>query len=271
MKDKKILSLVIRWLILIVVLIAIYLPIALIILYSFSEVRDLGGEYGSFSFGLYAKLFQNKELMTATINTLIIGLVSAFLATILGSVTAIGIHYMTKMRKVVDTASQITVVNAEIVTAMGFYLLFIFLRDVVHLSFDLGLGWLIIAHTVITTPYVILSVSPRLKQLNPNLLEASMDLGATPIRSLVTVMLPQLFGSMISGFALAFTLSLDDFVVTSINGGKTYTISTFVYNHIRRSGVLPEVRSLSTIIFLFVLIAMIVVNIVKNKNLKKEK
>ena len=208
--------------------------------------------------------------MQATANTLIIGLTSAFLATVLGTVSAIGIHYMTKMRKTVDTASQITVVNAEIVTAMGFYLLFIFMRDVLKISFNLGLGWLILAHTVITTPYVILSVSPRLKQLNPNLLEASMDLGASPMRSLITVMLPQLAGAMISGFALAFTLSLDDFVVTSINGGNTYTISTFVYNHIRRSGVLPEVRALSTIIFLVVLIVMIVVNVIKNRKLKSE-
>ena len=114
----------------------------------------------------------------------------------------------------------------------------IFLRDTVTLPVNFGMGWLIIAHTVITAPYVVLTVSPRLKQLNPNLLEASMDLGAGPMRSLFTVMLPQLAGAMVSGFALAFTLSLDDFVITNINsfGANIDTISTFVYSGIRKKG-----------------------------------
>ena len=126
--------------------------------------------------------------------------------------------------------------------------------------------WLIIAHTVITTPYVILNVSPRLNQLNPNLYEAGMDLGAGPVRSLFTVILPQLVGAMISGFALAFTLSLDDFVVTNLNKGTNGvdTISTFVYANLKRN-LDPAVRALSTIIFVTVLVVLIIVNIVKNK------
>ena len=129
-----------------------------------------------------------------------------------------------------------------------------------------GVVWLIIAHTVITTPYVILNVSPRLNQLNPNLYEAGMDLGAGPVRSLFTVILPQLVGAMISGFALAFTLSLDDFVVTNLNKGTNGvdTISTFVYANLKRN-LDPAVRALSTIIFVTVLVVLIIVNIVKNK------
>ena len=212
-------------------------------------------------------------MLNATKNTLIIGLVSATLATILGSTASIGIFYMKKRAKsVVDAASQITVVNAEIVTAMAFFVFILFIRDTVKINVSFNIWWLIITHTVITTPYVILTVSPRLKQLNPNLLEASMDLGAGPMRSLFTVMIPQLAGAMISGFALAFTLSLDDFVVTKINsfGSNIDTISTYVYSGIRQK--LPaDIRALSTIFFVVVLLILIVYNVVKNNKLKKAK
>ena len=273
MKKRALFSLIVKWTILVAVLIAIYLPLVMIIVYSFSSAQSVGGDFGNFTFGLYTKFFKNEKLIDATKNTLIIGLVSAFIATFLGTTAAIGIHYLRrKTRAIVDSASQITVVNAEIVTAMGFFLLMIFLRDTLMLPVNFSLGYLIIAHVVITTPYVILTVSPRLKQLNPNLLEASMDLGAGPMRSLFTVMLPQLAGAMVSGFALAFTLSLDDFVITNVNtfGANIETISTFVYSGIRRK-IPNEIRALSTIIFATVLLILIVYNIVKNKNSKKEK
>lgn len=261
-----------KWAVLLVVLVAIYLPLLMIIIYSFSSSPSVGGDFGGFTVALYAKLFKNTKMLAALKNTLIIGLASAALATILGTTASVGIHYMRKkIKSAVDTASQITVVNAEIVTAMGFFLLMIFLRDTVSVPVNFSLWWLIITHTVITTPYVILTVTPRLQQLNPNLLEASMDLGAGPMRSLFTVMLPQLAGAMVSGFALAFTLSLDDFVVTNINsfGANIDTISTYVYSGIRKKGVPIEIRALSTIIFVVVLTALIVYNVVKNKKAKE--
>ena len=264
--------LVARWIIILAVLLAIYLPLIMIILYSFSTARSVGGDFGSFTFALYENLFKNDNLLAATKNTLIIGLVSAFISTILGTTAAIGIHYMRrKVKGVVETSSQITVVNAEIVTAMGFFLLMLFLRETVGLPVNKGMVWLIIAHTVITTPYVILTVSPRLKQLNPNLLEASMDLGAGPMRSLLTVMLPQLAGAMVSGFALAFTLSLDDFVVTSLNTSANIdTISTYVYAGLRHN-LKNDIRALSTIIFVIVLVVLIAFNIMKDKKAKQQK
>ena len=273
-KTSSYVWLIVKWVILLVVLLAIYLPLIMIIVYSFSSAQAVGGEYGTFNFSLYASLFENEKLLTATKNTLIIGLVSALIATILGTTAAIGIHYMRRrIKSAAEASSQITVVNAEIVTAMGFFLLMLFLRDTINLPVNYGLVWLIIAHVVITTPYVILTVSPRLKQLNPNLLEASMDLGAGPMRSLLTVMLPQLAGAMISGFALAFTLSLDDFVITNIHtfGSNIDTISTFVYSGIRKKGIPIEIRALSTIIFVIVLTALIIYNVVKNKKTKEQK
>ena len=162
-------------------------------------------------------------------------------------------------------------VNAEIVTAVGFFLLSIFLRDVLKLPLQRGVGWLIVAHTVMTTPYVILTVSPRLAQLNPNLYEAGLDLGAGPMRTLFTVIVPQLVGGMISGFALAFTLSLDDFVVTNLNKGTNgvNTVSTYVYASLRRN-LDPAIRALSTILFVSVLAVLIIVNIVKKSKAKKQ-
>ena len=271
-KTSKTASLVIKWAILIIVLVAIYLPLIMIVVYSFSSAKTVGGDFGNFTLSLYENLFKNKKMLGALKNTIIIGVVSAALATILGTTASIGIHYMRKKTKAaVDAASQITVVNAEIVTAMGFFLLMIFLRDTVKIPINFSIWWLIITHTVITTPYVILTVTPRLQQLNPNLLEASMDLGAGPMRSLFTVMLPQLAGAMVSGFALAFTLSLDDFVVTNINsfGANIDTISTYIYSGIRKKGIPIEIRALSTIIFVVVLTVLIVYNVVKNKKAKE--
>lgn len=266
MKGKV--SLILRWALLIAVLVCIYAPIALIIVYSFSAEKDIGGPngFGDFTFSLYTSLFKNERIMNALFNTLMIGLASATLATVIGTMTSVGLHYMKRGRKAVNFVSQVTVVNAEIVTAVGFFLLSIFLRDVVRVPVEKGVVWLILAHTVITTPYVILNVSPRLSQLNPNLYEAGMDLGAGPVRSMFTVILPQLVGAMISGFALAFTLSLDDFVVTNLNKGTNgvETISTFVYANLKRN-LDPAIRALSTIIFVTVLLVLIVVNIVKNR------
>ena len=267
---RSTLKLALRWAILLIVLTAIYLPLVMIVVYSFSNSRAVGGKFGEFTFALYANLFKNEKLLEATKNTLVIGLISAILATALGTTAAIGIHYMRKKaRAFTEATSQITIVNAEIVTAIGLFLLLLFLRDTLTLPVDFGLVYLIAAHTVITTPYVILTVSPRLKQLNPNLLEASMDLGAGPMRSLFTVLLPQLAGAMISGFALAFTLSLDDFVITKINAGDIDTISTYVYSGIRHN-LKNDIRALSTIIFVTVLAVLIVFNIIKNKQNKQK-
>lgn len=270
-KKSEKLTLIAKWTFLILVLAGIYLPLFMIILYSFSATREVGGEFGNFTFALYKNLLSDTKLLNATKNTIIIGAASASIATILGTTAAVGIHYMkTRAKTTMDAASQITIVNAEIVTAMGFFLLIIFLRDAIKIPVQFGLGWLIVTHTIITTPYVILTVSPRLKQLNPNLLEASMDLGAGPMRSLIKVMLPQLAGAMVASFAMAFTLSLDDFVVTNINaaGSGVDTISTYVYSGIKRN-MPTDIRALSTIIFVLVLGGLIVFNIIKEKKAKE--
>ncbi|MBQ6727580.1 MAG: hypothetical protein IJQ87_01435, partial [Clostridia bacterium] len=161
MKKSSAISLAVKWFILILVLIAVYLPLIMIVAYSFSSSTSVGGDFGEFTTGLYTKLFKNAKLLTALKNTLLIGFISALFATLLGTTAAIGIHYMRrKARALTEASSQITIVNAEIVTAMGFFLLMIFLRDTLSLPANFSMAYLIIAHTVITTPYVILTVSP---------------------------------------------------------------------------------------------------------------
>ena len=264
MRTQKIILLVVGWLILALALAFMYLPLVLIVLYSFSSAKLVGGK-GEFTFELYANLFKNQSLMSAAGNTIVIGLVSSLIATLIGTVSAVGIFYMKRGKKAANLVSQITVVNAEIVTAVAFFLLVLFLGNTLRLPVQKGLGWLILCHTMLTIPYVILSVSPRLNQLNPNLFEAGQDLGAGPMRTLLTVIFPQLVKGMISGFAIAFTLSLDDFVITKMNTGNGIaTISTFVYDSLKRT-LDPAVRALSTIIFVVVLAVLIVMNIVSRK------
>ncbi len=270
MNAKKIIKLTVSWLILALALAFMYLPLILIVVYSFIDARLVGGK-GNFTFELYANLFKNQSLMTAAGNTIVIGLVSSLLATLIGTISAVGIYYMKRGKKAANFVSQITVVNAEIVTAVGFFLLVLFLSNALRLPVKKGLGWLIVCHTMLTVPYVILSVSPRLNQLNPNLFEAGQDLGAGPMRTLITVIFPQLVKGMISGFAIAFTLSLDDFVVTKMNTGNgVATISTYVYDSLKRT-LDPSVRALSTIIFVVVLAVLVAMNLVGKRKAKKIK
>lgn len=250
------------------ILILMYLPILVIIVYSFIGSKVIGSE-GQFTFALYESLFNNTEIMSATANTFIIAIVSSLCATFIGTLAAIGIYYMKRFKAVLQGLNQITIVNAEIVTAVAFMLLFIFLRTV-NIGIPDGYPTLIITHTVIAIPYVILSVTPRLTQLDPNMYEASLDLGAGHMRTLFTVILPQLIPGMVSGLALSFTLSLDDFLISNFNRGGIHTISTLIYSQIHKRGIDPAFRALSSIIFVAILTVLIVFNVVKNKKAKKK-
>lgn len=242
-----------------------YLPILVLIIYSFTTSKSIG-VWNGFTLSLYVQVFNDSEMMGAVGNSLIVALVSSLLATFIGTLTAIGIFYARKKwyKSVLNMMTQITMVNAEIVTGVAFMLLFLAVRFIPK-----GFATLIIAHTMITVPYVIMSVLPRLSQLNPNLYEAGLDLGAGPIRTMFIVLLPQLIPSMISGFALAFTLSLDDFVVTKFVNGNVTTISTYLYNKIAKKGVMPALRALSSLIFVVILLVLAALNISAHRKRKK--
>ena len=252
------------WLLLMV----LYAPIALIAVFSFTKSKVLGNWTG-FSMELYANLFTGQAdagLNSAIWYTVVIALVAATCATILGTLAAIGIYNMrARSRKVVSLLNSVPMINPDIITGISLFLLF------VALGMSQGLGTVCIAHVVFCTPYVVLSVLPRLSRMNPNTYEAALDLGATPGQALRMVMLPELWPGMLSGFILALTLSVDDFGVTFFTKGSggLETLSTFIYSDARKGGLTPELRPLFTIILLVMLTVLIYINIRKSKQEEK--
>ncbi len=244
----------------------IYLPILVLVVYSFTTSKSIG-VWNGFTLSLYADVFTDAEMMGAVGNSLIVALVSSLLATLIGTLAAVGIFYTRSKwyKTLLNLTSQVTMVNADIVTGVSFMMLFL-----VFGLIPKGYLTLIISHTMITVPYVIMNVMPRLSQLNPNLYEAGLDLGASPVRTFFTVLLPQLVPAMISGFALAFTLSLDDFVITKFVNGDVSTISTYLYNKIAKKGVMPQLRALSALIFIAILAVLVAVNIFSHRKRVKE-
>jgi spermidine/putrescine transport system permease protein len=242
-----------------ILLVMLYAPILIIVIFSFTEAKVLGNWTG-FSLKLYASVLQggvHHSLTAALWNTLIIGLAAAFVSTILGTMAAIGIYNLQPgPQKAVKLLNTIPILNPDIITAISLFLLFVSLR------ISQGYTTVILAHITFCTPYVVLSVLPRLRLMNANLYEAALDLGATPFSALRRILLPELRPGMISGFILAFTLSIDDFVVTlfTIGNEGLETLSTFIYADARRGGLTPELRPLSAIIFITVLVLLVVIN-----------
>ncbi len=265
------------WLLLVV----LYAPIVLIIIFSFTRSKVLGNWTG-FTFSLYRNLFVGYDitadvqvdpnLYRAIFYTAVIAVTAAVISTILGTLAAIGIYNMNaRYRKGMLFLNSIPMINPDILTGISLFLLFVFL------GISRGLGTVIAAHVVFCTPYVVLSVMPRLTKMNPNIYEAALDLGATPLQALRKVMLPELRPGMISGFILSLTLSIDDFGVTFFTKGSggLETLSTFIYADARKGGLTPELRPLFSMIFLTILLLLVITNIrtyrqtYKNKQKKK--
>ena len=264
---KKILAKCYIW----ILLILLYAPILFIAVFSFTESKVLGNWTG-FSTQLYTNLFTGSmqgtgTLMQAVENTLLIALIAAGISTLLGTVAAIGIHNMRgRKRKVISFLNNIPMINPDIITGVSLFLLFVFL----HVS--QGYVTVVLAHISFCTPYVVLSVLPKLTQMNPNIYEAALDLGATPAQALRKVLIPQLRPGMISGFVLAFTMSLDDFAVTFFTRGTVGldTLSTYIYTDARKGGLPPEFSPLITIMFLCVLLLLLFINIRQFRAEKKQ-
>ena len=248
-------------------LLFIYTPILLLVVFSFTPATTLGVWEG-FSFDLYIQLFNNAKIMGIVKDTLILALISAIISTVLGTMGAIGIFYSKKrVATAVNVMARIPVINAEIVTAVALALLFAAVLP------DKSYFTLLMGHIVITLPFVGLSIMPKLKQMDGNLYEAALDLGATPTKALFKVVVPEILPGMLSGFMLAVTLSLDDYIVTAFTRPTGFeTISTYVYNSIKvpQHSALPQLRALSAIIFVIIIVGVIVANIPKDKK-RKEK
>ena len=260
-------------------LLLMYVPILVLIVFSFTNTTYIG-QWSGFSFELYSKLFKSEEIMIALGNTVIIAVISAVCSTVLGTLGAIGAFYSKKRtRGVIENLNQIPVVNAEIVMALSLVVMFVFLGNTIFHTQLFSFWTLLIGHIIISVPFVYLNVKPKLQQMDPSLYEAAMDLGCSPRKALNKVIVPSILPGVISGFLLSITLSLDDFIVTVftrgsglLSGDKAIeTLSTLVQAKIKKGPIPPEMRALTTIIFLIVLLAVVLITIYQNKQSKSKK
>ena len=252
------------------ILVLLYAPIVTLIVLSFNESKTRA-KWGGFSLKWYKSLFENSDIMNALYTTLTIAPLSALIATIIGTAAAIGIQALSnRSRTIMMGITNIPMLNADIVTGISLMLLFIACRTFFP-QFSFGFATVLLAHITFNIPYVILSVIPKLKQTNKNTYEAALDLGASPLYAFFKVVFPDILPGVSSGFLLAFTMSLDDFVITHFTtGAGVHTLSTKIYSEVRK-GIKPEMYALSTLLFLSVLLLLILVNANPQEDAKKAK
>ncbi len=250
-------------------LVFMYIPILVLIVFSFNESKS-NAVFTGFSLDWYRKLFQNDAILTSLLNTVIIALVSSVLATILGTSAAIGIHNMRRSaRTAIMNITYIPVINPEIITGVSLMLLFSFFVD--HFHFRFGFVSLILAHIAFNVAYVIYSVMPKLRQMNPSLVEAARDLGCNERQAFFKIVIPEIMPGVFSGFLMALTYSIDDFVVSYFTSGtQVETLPITIYSMTRRK-VSPEINALSTIIFVVIAAILIVKNALENRKLRRER
>lgn len=232
----------------------LYAPIVTLIVLSFNASRTRA-KWGGFTTRWYVSLFRNDAIMNALLNTLTIALIASLTATVIGTIACIAIINMKKKSRAIWMGiTNIPMLNADIVTGISLMLLFL------SLGLKFGYGTILLSHITFCIPYVILSVMPRIKQFNTSTYEAALDLGAGPVYSFFKVVLPDILPGVLSGFLMAFTMSLDDFIITHFTkGAGVDTLSTKIYTEVKK-GIKPEMYSLSTLIFITVLILLLLIN-----------
>lgn len=240
------------------VMVFLYLPIAVLILYSFNDGKT--SVWKGFTLKWYYELFNNSAIMTSLYNTLIIAVLAALVSTVLGTLAAIGIYNMKKpVRSLVTNVSNIPIINPEIVTGVSFMLLFAFLGTL--FNFEMGFATVLIAHISFCTPYVILNVMPKLRQMDYSIYEAALDLGCNPRQAFFKTVMPEIMPGVISGMLMSFTYSLDDFVITYFTRGpKFQTLPIEIYTMLRRR-ISPTINALSTLLFIITIAILIIVNV----------
>ena len=242
----------------------LYAPILVLIVYSFNDSK-LRAKWGGFTFKWYLELFNNREILSAVSTTLSIAVISTIISTILGTMAAIAIFYMKKWkRKAILNINYIPVLNPDIVTAISLMVLYKTLIDISNryfgLKFEFGYMTMLLSHITFVLPYIVLSILPKLKSMNKYLLEAALDLGATPFQALIKVVIPEIKSGIFTGVLIALTLSLDDFVISFFTTGHgKANLSTAIYA-MAKKGVNPVINALSTIVFTILLVLLVIIN-----------
>lgn len=239
---------------LILVFLFLYLPIFILIIYSFNSSR-LRGSFDGFSLIWYSNLLNDRAVMQALYNTILVAVLSTIISTIMGTFASIGIHYLRgKRQELILNLNYIPVINPDIVTAVALMALFKFF------SLKFGLSTMLISHVVFSVPFVILNILPKLQQLDRNLLDASMDLGATPLYSIINVIIPQIKPGIITGALMAFTLSIDDFIISYFNTGHGFNNLSILIYSMAKKGINPSINALSTLMFAVMLLLVLIIN-----------
>lgn len=236
-----------------------YVPILVMIVLSFNSSKSRA-RWDGFTLNWYFEIFKNRYIVDALRNTILIALLSAFIATFIGTLAAVAINNMSRRRKqIYMSITNIPMLNADIVTGISLLLFFIAVK--IPLSF-----WtILLSHITFNIPYVILSIMPRLQGLNNTTYEAALDLGASENQAFMKVLLPEIMPGVVSGFMLSITMSLDDFIITHFTrGAGVNTLSTYIYSQVRR-GISPTLYALSSLIFIVILIVLVVYNILSRR------
>ncbi len=247
----------------------LYAPIFVLVIFSFNGSSTMSRSvWSGFSLRWYACLFQDQMLLVSLRNTLIIAVVASAVSTVLGTAAAIGINGLNKWaRRVVMNVTNFPMMNPDIVTGVSLMLLFVAAAKFMG-NLALGMVSLIFAHITFCLPYVILSIMPKLRQMDPNLAEAAEDLGCTPRQAFFHVVLPEIMPGVVTGLIMAFTLSIDDFVVSYFTSGTTQTLPIFIYSMTRKR-VSPEINALSALLFGTILLLLIIINIRTSRESKR--
>ena len=248
---------------LILIFIFLYTPIVTLMVFSFNDSKSMG-KWSGFTLRWYSQLFQNARIMEALKYTIIIAVISSVVATIIGTLAAIGIHRMKGLpKKTLLNINNLPVLNPDIVTGISIMSLFIFifpLLNKIGINAQFGFTTMLLAHITFNIPYVVLSVLPKLRQLPSNITEAALDLGATPGYAMRKIILPQIKPGIFAGLLMAFTMSIDDFVISFFTTGPGVTNLSIEIYSMARKGINPSINALSTLMFITVLILLLIVN-----------
>ena len=252
----------------ILVFIFLYIPMIVLAVASFNSGMDIASFKG-FTLRQYGNLFKDDALLTLLRNSLIIAVLSSLIATVFGTMAAVGIYSMKgRLRKLVMTMTDIPMTNPDIVTGVALALLFAFTGTMLKINSILGFGTLLIAHITFNFPYVILNVMPKLQQMDPDLEEAALDLGCTPFQAFTKVILHEIMPGVLSGALMAFTMSLDDFVISYfVTGSGFITLPVEIYNYTKKP-IQPKIYALFTLMFAVILVLMAVMNLLQAKSEK---
>lgn len=242
----------------------LYAPIAVMVVYSFNGIKSRS-VFSGFSLQWYKELFSDSVIMKSLYTSLLLAVLSAVIATVIGTMAAVGINASRGMRKKIYLAvNNIPMVNPDIVTAVSMMILFVFVISKFN-SLEMGFGTLLIAHITFCIPYVVLEVLPKIKGMDANVYNAALDLGCPPAKAFIKVVLPQIKPGIITGFIMAFTLSLDDFIISYFNSGSSVqTLSVTIFSMTKKP-YSPKINALSTLLFAAILILLLIINLRKDK------